>query len=108
MVEETKVFYRSFRQISLWIKAAVILPIVALAGIFFIWVFDFTSLYSQLMVIGFTATFGIAVIWWWWAMWTISQILKYNQEILTNFRLTVSSIKELRDLVHYTFHESDK
>lgn len=61
-------------QISIWAWAATVLPIVTLAGLFFLEFIGLRTYYHVSLVIGATAMFGISVIWWWWALYTIYNV----------------------------------
>jgi hypothetical protein len=80
---------RTIRQIKLWAWAAAVLPIVALAGLFFVWVFGTDEMLNTAMVVGATTMFTIAVTWWWWALHTM-----YN--LLVLWRSTESTVGEVR------------
>ena len=61
-------------QISIWAWAATILPIVALAGLFFLEFIGLRTYYHVTLVIGATTMFAISVVWWWWALYTMYRV----------------------------------
>ena len=65
---------RALSQISIWAWAATVLPIVALAGLFFLEFIGLRSYYHVSLTIGATVMFAVSVIWWWWALYTIAGV----------------------------------
>ena len=65
---------RALSQISIWAWAATVLPIVALAGLFFLEFIGLRSYYHVSLTIGATLAFAISVVWWWWALYTIAKV----------------------------------
>ena len=84
------------RQIRWWAWAASVLPLTALAGLFFIYEFGTDTWYSIAMVVGATTTFGFAVVWWWWALWTMAQLTGMFGKTLEKFIIVEDEIKEIK------------
>ena len=99
MIEEFR--KKKLREIKIWAWLAVILPITALAGMFFVWVFGIDTYVKIFMVIGSTAMFSVAVIWWWWAIWTVAKItdlLGMTADKMKDLKNEILSIrKEIND-----------
>jgi hypothetical protein len=89
----------TLRQIKLWAWAAAVLPLTALAGIFFIWAFAPNNWYGWAMVTGETIMFAIAVIWWWWAMYTMSQLIKHWERTRENVTAVLDDVVEIKNIV---------
>jgi hypothetical protein len=51
-----------------------VLPLVALAGLFFLEFIGLRSYYHVTLTIGATVMFSISVVWWWWALYTIASV----------------------------------
>ena len=90
---------KTLNQIRLWAWAAAVLPITALAGIFFIWRFFDGSWLSIAMIAGETIMFIVAVIWWWWAMYTMRNLVKHWDETKNNVIGIVKDVKEMKSIV---------
>ena len=65
---------RALSQISIWAWAATVLPLVALAGLFFLEFIGLRSYYHVTLTIGATLMFAVSVVWWWWALYTIAGV----------------------------------
>ena len=89
----------TIRQIRIWAWAAAVLPVTALAGIFFIWTFGTTSLLSWVMIIGETVMFSIAVVWWWWAMYILRNLVNHWDETRDKVGDVLKDVKEIRSIV---------
>jgi protein-S-isoprenylcysteine O-methyltransferase Ste14 len=89
----------TLRQIKLWAWAAAVLPLTALAGIFFIWTFAPNNWYGWAMVTGETIMFAIAVIWWWWAMYTMRQLVKHWERTRENVTAVLDDVVEIKNIV---------
>lgn len=90
---------KTIRQIRIWAWAAAVLPITALASVFFVWAFFDDTLFGYLMVVGQSLMFAIAVIWWWWAMYTMKKLVKHWDETRDNVRGIVTEVKEIKSVV---------
>ena len=86
-------------QIRLWAWAAAILPITALAGIFFIWTFGTNTWVSIAMIVGETIVFSIAVIWWWWSMYLMRNLVEHWDETREKVYTVLNDVKEIRTIV---------
>ena len=87
---------KTLSQISIWAWAATILPIVALAGLFFLEFIGLRSLYHTTLVIGATLMFAVSVVWWWWALYTIANVTTVLSNTSEKFDKVSSEVKELR------------
>jgi len=90
---------KTLRQIRIWAWIAAVLPITALAGIFFIWTYGNKGVFGTAMIIGETTMFGVAVIWWWWAIYVINKLVR--QWDMTRDRVieVLADIKDIKGLV---------
>ena len=93
---------KKLAEIRIWAWLAAVLPISALAGLFFIWAVGNETLYAYAMVSGLTIMFMIAVIWWWWAIYTVRNlVLDYssNRDDLNKVIQDIADMsKELKKL----------
>jgi len=99
---------KTLNQIRLWAWAATVLPISALAGIFFTWKFFDGSVLGVAMIIGETSMFAIAVIWWWWAMYVMRNLVKHWDETKENVKEVLDDVKNIRTVVLEVFNKDDK
>lgn len=90
---------KTIRQIKIWAWAAAVLPITALAGMFFIWRFAPDSVVDYAFITGETVMFCIAVIWWWWAMYTMRNLVKQWDRTKENVQSVAADIKEMKSVV---------
>ena len=99
MNEFNKFREKTLKEIRLWAWVAAVLPLVALAGIFFIWVFGTGKWFNIAMVLGETTMFTVAVIWWWWAIYVINKLVK--QWDITRERVSevLTEVKNIKGLV---------
>lgn len=93
---------KTLRQIRLWAWAAAVLPISALAGIFFVWRFGTDSWVSIAMIVGETTMFVAAVVWWWWAMYTMKKLIKQWDVTKDNVVEVLTDLKEIKVMVKET------
>lgn len=89
----------TIRQIRIWAWAATVLPITALAGLFFIWRFAPETLLGYTFVVGEILMFGIAVIWWWWAMYTMRNLVRQWDHTKEKVLEVSSDVKEIRSVI---------
>ena len=94
---------QTIKQIRLWAWAAAVLPITALAGIFFVWRFFDKTILGYAMITGETAMFAIAVIWWWWAMYVLRNLVKHWDETRENVKDVLQDVKTIRSVVAEMF-----
>lgn len=90
---------QTIKQIRLWAWAAAVLPITALAGIFFTWRFFDSTIFGYAMIIGETAMFSAAVVWWWWAMYILRNLVNHWDETRENVKDVLSDVKTIRQIV---------
>ena len=90
---------KTLKQIRLWAWVAVIAPITALAGTFFVWRFFDGSWFSVAMITGETIMFSVAVIWWWWAMYTMRNLVRHWDETKKSVSDVVNDVKEMKSAV---------
>jgi ABC-type multidrug transport system fused ATPase/permease subunit len=99
---------KKIREIKIWAWAAAVLPIVALAGVFFVWIFGTDEMLNISMIIGSTTMFTVAVIWWWWAIHSIyNLIVLWNRTDETMQEVKVD-LKEIKTTIREFFYPSDK
>jgi len=90
---------KKIHEIKAWAWAAAILPLMGLSGMFFLWAFGFENYINISMVIGATVMFGIAVGWWWWALHTMSNLVKRWDETREDVADVLINTKEMREMV---------
>jgi protein-S-isoprenylcysteine O-methyltransferase Ste14 len=95
----------TIRQIRIWALAAAVLPVTALAGIFFVWTFGTNTLFTRIMVVGETIMFSIAVIWWWWAMYTMRNLVEHWGETKLKVEDVLKDVRDIRSIVVETIKE---
>lgn len=90
---------KTLRQIRIWAWLAAVLPITALAGIFFIWTYGSRTWFDIAVTAGETTMFGVAVIWWWWAIYVINKLVR--QWDITRERVSdvLTDVKEIKGIV---------
>lgn len=91
--------HKTIKQIRLWAWAAAVLPITALAGIFFVWRFGTQDLLGLVMVVGETIMFSIAVIWWWWAMYVMRNLVHHWDETREKVVDVLKDVKDIKSIV---------
>ncbi len=90
---------RTIKQIRLWAWAAAVLPVTALAGIFFTWRFFDSTVFGYAMIIGETVMFSVAVVWWWWAMYILRNLVKHWDETRENVKDVLTDVKSIRSII---------
>jgi hypothetical protein len=94
---DTKNFHKTkLSEIKWWAWAATVLPLTALAGMFFIEYIGTDDWYHIALGIGAMVMFGIAVVWWWWALWTILQVTNVLGTTVKKFDVVDDEIKEIK------------
>lgn len=88
---------KALSQISIWAWAATVLPIVALAGLFFLEMIGLRSYYHVSIVIGATVMFAISVVWWWWALYTIAGVTSILGKTSEKFDKVTTEVKTLKE-----------
>ena len=89
----------TIRQIRIWAWAATVLPITALAGLFFVWRFAPETFLGYAFVIGEIIIFGVAVVWWWWAMYTMRNLVRHWDETRDRVKEVSTDVKEIRSVI---------
>ena len=89
----------TLNQIRLWAWAAAVLPVTALAGIFFVWSFGINTWVSIAMIVGETLMFSIAVAWWWWAMYVMRNLVQHWDDTREKVGVVLQDVKEIRSIV---------
>jgi protein-S-isoprenylcysteine O-methyltransferase Ste14 len=95
----------TIKQIRIWAWAAAVLPITALAGLFFVWRFAPNSVLGYAFITGETVMFGIAVVWWWWAMYTMRNLVRHWDETREKVKEVSKDVKEIRSVVLETLSD---
>lgn len=90
---------QTIKQIRIWAWAAAVLPITALAGIFFTWRFYDSTVFGYAMIIGETAMFAIAVSWWWWAMYVLRNLVKHWDDTREHVKSVLTDVRSIRQIV---------
>jgi hypothetical protein len=99
---------KTVREIKLWAWAAAVVPITALAGLFFIWAFGTNEMLEQAMVVGATAMFATAVIWWWWALHSIYKLLTLWIKTESTVSEVRQDLKDIKTAIREFFFSKDK
>lgn len=94
---------KTIKQIRIWSWAAAVLPITALAAIFFVWKFFDNSVLGYIMVSGETIMFAVAVVWWWWVMYILRNLVKHWDETRENVKDMLDDVKSMKDTVNSIF-----
>ena len=94
--------HKTLKEIRLWAWVAAVLPITALAGIFFIWVFGTKELFDTAMVVGETTMFAVAVIWWWWALYVIRKLLVQWETTRANVADVLTELRAVKGIIRET------
>lgn len=90
---------KTLQQIRLWAWAAAVLPVTALAGIFFTWRFYDSTIFGYAMIIGETIMFSIAVVWWWWAMYVMRNLVEHWGETKEKVFDVLQDVKHIKSIV---------
>jgi len=99
---------KTINQIRLWAWAAAVLPITALAGIFFTWKFFDGTMLGYALTAGETIMFGVAVVWWWWAMYVMRNLVRHWDETRDRVKVVLEDVKEMKIIVLEVFRKDDK
>ena len=83
-------------QISIWAWAATVLPIVALAGLFFLEFIGLRTYYHVTLVIAATTMFAISVVWWWWALYTIYRVTNILGKTSEKVETVVDEVEHIK------------
>lgn len=100
MIEFDKFRQKTIKEIRIWAWLAAVLPITALAGTVFIWVFGTSSALRTALIIGETTMFAIAVVWWWWAIYVIRRLVDQWTLTSTNIMEILNDIIIIKNIVN--------
>ena len=87
---------RALSQISIWAWAATVLPLVALAGLFFLEFIGLRSYYHVSLTIGATTMFALSAVWWWWALYTIAKVTDTLGQTSEKLDTVVDEVVEIK------------
>ena len=87
---------KALSQISIWAWAATVLPLVALAGLFFMEFIGLRSYYHVSLTIGATVMFAVSVVWWWWALYTIAKVTDTLGQTSEKLDTVVDEVVEIK------------
>jgi Zn-dependent protease with chaperone function len=90
---------KTLKQIRIWAWLAAVLPITALAGIFFIWIIGSDTLFKRAMIFGEVSMFGVAVVWWWWAIFVINKLVRQWDHTREKVGEVLHELKEIKRVV---------
>ena len=99
---------KTLQQIRWWAWAAAVLPIAALAGVFFTWRFADGTFFGYIMVTGETIMFSIAVVWWWWAMYILRNLVKHWDDTRENVIIVRKDLKSIKEIIESIMRPKDK
>lgn len=99
---------RTIKEIRLWFWAAAVVPVTALATIFFVWVFGTDDALRAAMTIGASIMFATAVIWWWWALHSIYQLIALWTRTETTVAEVRQDLKHIKGSIRELFFDKDK
>ena len=72
------------------------LPLVALAGLFFLEFIGMRTYYHMTLTIGATAMFALSVVWWWWALYTIAKVTDTLRQTSEKLDTVVDEVVEIK------------
>lgn len=90
---------KTIKQIRLWAWAAAVLPVTALAGIFFVWRFFDSTVLGYAMIIGETTMFAVAVVWWWWAMHILRNLVNHWDDTKERVVDVLQDVRHIKSIV---------
>jgi hypothetical protein len=100
---------KTLKEIHAWAWLASVLPITALAGLFFIWALGSDTWLQIAMVVGATSMFVIAVAWWWWALYVFRTLIQHWDYTKDNVAQVSKELKEIKNIFREIFfNRSDK
>lgn len=100
--------HKTIQEIRLWAWAAAVLPVTALAGIFFIWRYYDNTILSIAMIVGEITMFFIAVAWWWWAMYILRNLVNHWDDTKAKVIDVLTDVKDLKSVVLEVLKPEDK
>ncbi len=98
----------TIKQIRFWAWLAAVLPITALAGVFFVWRFFDGTWFGTAMIIGETTMFAVAVIWWWWAMYVLRNLIQHWDETRKKVTDVLHEVKDMKNVIIDVLKPDDK
>jgi Zn-dependent protease with chaperone function len=87
---------KTIKQIKVWAWAASVLPLTALAALFFISIFDASEIYQRALIIGAVTMFATAVTWWWWVIYTIAKVIDVLGTTIDKFEDVKEDLQEIK------------
>lgn len=102
MSEFTNFRNKTIREIRIWAWLAAVLPLVSLAGLFFIWLYGSKTSFNIAMVIGETTMFAVAVVWWWWAIYVIKTLVLHWEATRGRVAEVLDEIRSIKGIVRET------
>lgn len=98
---------KTIKEIQIWAWIAAVLPITALAGLYFIWSFGTGKTFNIAMIVGETIMFAVAVVWWWWAIYVINRLVKQWDTTRQSVKEVLTDIREVREIVRDQIPKKD-
>lgn len=83
-------------EVKWWAYAAWTTPFAALAGLFFINVLGWDSLYHKTLIVGAVVMFSTSVFWWWWAINKIATLADIMGQTAKNFDAIKQQLRKFR------------
>jgi ABC-type multidrug transport system fused ATPase/permease subunit len=99
---------KTIKEIRLWFWAAAVIPVTALAGMFFVWIFGTDEMLRLAMTVGATVMFSAAVIWWWWALHSIYKLITLWTRTETTVTEVRQDLKDIKMSIRALFFTKDK
>jgi high-affinity Fe2+/Pb2+ permease len=90
---------KRIKEIKVWAWAAAILPLSSLSAIFFIWYFGTSNWFDWFMTASATFFVSVGVIWWWWNLHFLRDMIKKWNRTETNVKSVLSDLVEIRKLL---------
>lgn len=87
---------RVIKEVNLWTFAAISLPLISLAIIFFLKFIGMESMIDRLMTVGAIIFFSISVIWWWWAIAKIAFFAQVIDRVNNEFLKVRKDVSDIR------------
>jgi hypothetical protein len=92
------------KEVKWWAFLGWTLPLVALSGVFFVWLYGTEDMLHRALVIGSITFFSISVYWWWWA---INKLLNISRLMFETANGIKDISKDLRQ-IHSDIKPKDK
>lgn len=95
--KDTDIIFQSInKQLSIWILAALSLPMVALGIIAILYLTDIDGYIDMALISIVCIFFTVSVIWWWWSANTILRLSNTLLEATKSLKTTKNILTELR------------